>query len=169
MKPACAEKSLYCLLFHPCKPRGPTSSVHIYFTCSGAGPHQPTAVRSLWPSHLPSPPPLSLAGPSQVLRAFVRPERELPQMSPVAAVTLGEPSGWVQGEGQNRCGCQGGRASRAPGAETPFLHRAQAAGSPKVSFQHSAVPPAEPGGTGPTRSSVCNGVCFGASFLKFFF
>lgn len=65
-------------------------------------------------------------------------------MSPVAAVTLGEPSGWVQGEGQNRCGCQGGRASRATGAETPFLHRAQAAGSPKVSFQHSAVPPAEP-------------------------
>lgn len=110
----------------------------------GQGHTSPQLSASLWPSHLPWSPPPSLAGLGQVLGVFVRPERELLQMSPVAAVTLGELSGWVQGEGQNRCNCQGGRASRATGTETPFLHRAQAAGCPKVSFQHSAVPPAEP-------------------------
>lgn len=43
---------------------------------------------------LPPPPPPSLAGLGQVLSAFVKPKRELLQMSPVAAVTLGETSGW---------------------------------------------------------------------------
>lgn len=91
VKPLCAKKSLHGLLFRPGRPRGPSPSAHTDFTCSGAAHSCPPP--SALPPAPPQPPPL--AGPGQVLRAFVRPKRELLQMSPVAAVTPGQTSGLV--------------------------------------------------------------------------